>query len=113
MKLITAIIQIDKLDELREALSQIQITRITVSRAAGRGQQVEEELHRGQVIIPDLIPKMRIDIACNDRDVKKICDTIIQASRHGQGKIGDGKIFVTELLDCIRIRTNETGETAI
>ena len=113
MKLITAIIQIDKLDEVRQALSAIQTIRMTVSRAAGRGRHPDEELHRGQVVIPDLIPKMRIDIACNDQDVKKICDAIINAARHGQGKIGDGKIFITELLDCIRIRTNERGAAAI
>ena len=113
MKLITAIIQIDKLDEVREALSAVQITRITVSRAAGRGRQADEELHRGQVVIPDLIPKMRIDIACHDKDLRKTCDAIIRAARHGQGKIGDGKIFVTELLECVRIRTNESGEEAL
>ena len=113
MKLITAIIQIDKLDEVREALSAIQITRITVSRAAGRGRQASEELYRGQVIIPNLIPKMRIDIACQDQDLQKTCSAIIRAARHGEGKIGDGKIFVTELLDCIRIRTNESGEVAL
>ena len=113
MKLITAIIQIDKLDEVREALSSVQINRITVTRAAGRGRQADEELHRGQVVIPDLIPKTRVDIACKDGDVKKICNAIIRAARHGQGKIGDGKIFVTELQECIRIRTNEAGEDAI
>ena len=113
MKLITAIIQIDKLDEVREALSSVQINRITVTRAAGRGRQADEELHRGQVVIPDLIPKTRVDIACKDEDVKKICNAIIRAARHGQGKIGDGKIFVTELQECIRIRTNEAGEDAI
>lgn len=113
MKLITAIIQMDKLDEVREALSAIQINRITVSRAAGRGRQADEELHRGQVVIPDLIPKIRIDIACGNEDVRKICDSIIRAARHGKGKIGDGKIFVTDLQECIRIRTNEAGEEAI
>ncbi|MBI2095534.1 MAG: P-II family nitrogen regulator [Candidatus Omnitrophica bacterium] len=113
MKLITAIIQMDKLDEVREALAAIQITRITVSRAAGRGRQADEELHRGQVVIPDLIPKMRIEIACKDEDLEKICGTIAGTARHGQGKIGDGKIFVTELLKCIRIRTRESGAEAI
>jgi nitrogen regulatory protein P-II 1 len=113
MKLITAIIQMDKLDEVREALSAIGVTRITVSRAAGRGRQADEELHRGKIVIPDLIPKMRVDIACKDNDSKKICETIIRAARHGDGKIGDGKIFVTELLECIRIRTQESGEPAI
>ncbi len=113
MKLITAVIQMDKLDEVREALSEIQVNRITVSRAAGRGRQADEELHRGQVVIPDLIPKTRIDIACKDEDARKVCDAIIRAARHGKGKIGDGKIFITDLLECIRIRTNESGEEAI
>lgn len=113
MKLITAIIQPDKLDEIREALATIQINRVTVTRAAGRGRQADEELYRGQVVVPDLIPKVRIDIACEDGKVKKICDTVIRAARHGKGKIGDGKIFVTPLEECIRIRTNETGAEAL
>src|SRR3990167_9834045 len=102
MKLITAIIQPDKLDDVRSTLASIQVNRITVSRASGRGRQADEELHRGQVVIPDLIPKMRIEIACKDEDLEKICGTIVETARHGQGKIGDGKIFVTELLKCIR-----------
>lgn len=114
MKMVTAIIQMDKLDQVREALAAIQVTRITASRAAGRGKQADEELYRGQVVVPDLIPKMRIDIACKDEDCKKICDTIIFAARHGkEGKIGDGKIFVTSLEECIRIRTHESGIDAI
>lgn len=113
MKLITAIIQPDKLDDVREALATVQINRITVTRAAGRGRQADEELYRGQVVVPDLIPKIQIDIACENEKVKKICDTIIQAARHGKGKIGDGKIFVTSLEECIRIRTNETGTDAL
>lgn len=113
MKLVTAIIQIDKLDQVREALSKIQINRITVSRVAGRGRQAEEELYRGRIVIPDLVPKMKIVIACLDEQVKKICGTIIEAARHGEGKIGDGKIFVTPLEECIRIRTAESGEEAI
>jgi nitrogen regulatory protein P-II 1 len=113
MKLITAIIQPDKLEEVREALATIQISRMTVSRASGRGRQAEEELYRGQVVVPDLIPKIRIEIACPKDQVKTICDTIILAAKHNGGKIGDGKIFITPLEECIRIRTNETGGKAI
>ena len=113
MKLITAIIQPDKLDDVRSTLASIQVNRITVSRASGRGRQADEELHRGQVVIPDLIPKLRLEIACNDDYVRKICETICRAAKHGDGKVGDGKIFVTNLEECIRIRTNESGGAAI
>jgi len=114
MKLITAIIQPDKLDVVREALIAAKITRITVSRVTGHGrQQVEEEIYRGQMVAPNLIPKVRLDIACNDEFVKIACDAIIQTAKHGDGKIGDGKIFITHLEECIRIRTGETGGGAI
>jgi len=113
MKLITAIIQPDKLDEVREALIKKSVTRISVSRVSGRGQEVDEDLYRGQEINPDLIPKMRIDIACNDRFVDEICETIVKTAKHGSGKIGDGKIFITNLEECIRIRTGQKGPDAI
>jgi len=113
MKLITAIIQPDKLDEVREALINAEITRITVSRVTGHGRQVEEELYRGQAFAPNLIPKVRLDIACNDGFVKITCDAIINAVKQNGGKIGDGKIFITPLEECIRIRTGERGEDAI
>ncbi len=113
MKLITAIIQPDKLDEVREALISAEITRITVSRVTGHGRQVEEELYRGQKFAPTLIPKVRLDIACNDEFVEIICDVIIRAVKKGGGKIGDGKIFIMPLEECIRIRTGERGGEAI
>jgi len=113
MKLVTAIIQPDKLEEVREALIAARITRITVSRVTGHGRQAEEDLYRGQVVIPNLISKVRLDIACNDEFVKITCDAIIRAARHEDGKIGDGKIFITPLEECIRIRTGENGGTAI
>ncbi len=113
MKLITAIIQPDKLDEVREALIKKDIKRITASRVTGRGQHVEEDLYRGQEVALDLIPKVRVDIACNEKFVKVICDTIIKSARHNNGKLGDGKIFVTNLEECIRIRTGEKGADAI
>lgn len=113
MKLITAIIQPDRLDAVREALIAADITRITVSRVTGHGRGTDEEIYRGQVVIPNLIPKVRLEIACNDSFVSLACDTIIKTARHGSGKIGDGKIFITPLEECIRIRTGEKGGTAI
>lgn len=113
MKLVTAIIQPDKLDEVREALHSAEITRITVSRCTGRGYQAGEELYRGQAVVPTLIPKVRIDIACNDEFVDIAINAILKSARHGDGKIGDGKIFVTPLERIIRIRTGESGGGAI
>lgn len=113
MKLITAIIQPDRLDAVREALIAAEITRITVDRVSGHGRGVDEEIYRGQVVVPNLIPKVRLDIACNDNFVEVAVNAIIKAAKHGPGKIGDGKIFVTPLEECIRIRTGERGGTAI
>jgi nitrogen regulatory protein P-II 1 len=113
MKLITAIIQPSKLDQVHEALSEAGITRITVSRVSGHGRQEGEELFRGARVIPSLLPKVRLDIAVNQDFVKLTCDTILEAARAGEGKIGDGKIFITNLEECIRIRTGEKGGGAI
>lgn len=113
MKLITAIIPSDKLDHVREALIQAEITRITVSRVAGHGQQEDMDLYRGQEVVPNLIPKVRLDIGVNDAFVDITVDTIITAAKHGDGRIGDGKIFITPLEECIRIRTGERGGQAI
>lgn len=113
MKLITAIIQPDKLDDVREALVKAEITRITVSRCAGRGRAEEVDIHRGQEVTPDLIPKVRLDIACNDEFVDITVNAILESAVHGEGKIGDGKIFITALEECIRIRTKEHGGQAI
>jgi nitrogen regulatory protein P-II 1 len=117
MKLITAIIQPDKLDEVRESLIKAEITRITVSRCTGHGQHQREDqgedMYRGQLIVPDLLPKIRLDIVCNDDFVEIAVNAIITAAKHGEGHIGDGKIFITALEECIRIRTNERGRSAI
>jgi len=114
MKLITAIIRESKLDQVREALIEAEITRITVSRVSGHGRQIEENIYRGNKVIPNLIPKIRLEIAVNDEFVKITCDTIINAARgKGQESIGDGKIFITPLEQCIRLRTGETGGVAI
>ncbi|NTW57067.1 MAG: P-II family nitrogen regulator [Chlorobiaceae bacterium] len=113
MKLITAIIQPDRLDHVREALIQADITRITVSRVTGHGRQEDIEFYRGQKIAPNLIPKIRLDIAVNDEFVDITVDTIINSATHDSGAIGDGKIFITPLEECIRIRTRERGGKAI
>ena len=113
MKLITAIIRESQLDQVREALMDSDITRITVSRVSGHGQQIREEIYRGRQIVPNLTPKIRIDIAVNDDFVDSTCKTIIDAAKTNEGTVGDGKIFITNLEDVIRIRTEERGGQAI
>lgn len=115
MKLITAIIRETKLDQVRQALIEAEITRITVSRVSGHGQQMgEEEIYRGARMIPNLVPKMRLEIAVNEEFVDITVNTIVEAARSGpEGELGDGKIFITPLEDCIRIRTKEKGGKAI
>jgi len=113
MKMITAIIQPNKLAAVREALINAEITRITVSRCTGHGRAGEVGIYRGQEVEPPLLPKIRIDIACNDEFAKIAIDTILEHAKHGEGKIGDGKVFVTNLEECYRIRTNEEGGKAI
>jgi nitrogen regulatory protein P-II 1 len=114
MKLITAIIRENKLDQVREALIEAEITRITVSRVSGHGQQQGEEIYRGSRVIPNLIPKVRLEIAVNDTFMDITVDTIIKAARtNSKGEVGDGKIFITSLEECIRIRTGERGGKAI
>ncbi len=114
MKLITAIIREVQLDRVHEALIAAEIPRITVSRVSGHGQQRIEEMYRGQRIVPDLIPKIKIEIAVNDAFVDITVDAILKSARTtGCGSVGDGKIFITPLAECIRIRTGERGGNAI
>ena len=114
MKLITAIIKEIKMDQVREALYAAEINRITVSRGSGHGQLIGEEIYRGQKVAPNLIPNMILQIAVNDDFVQITVDAIIKGSQsEGGGVVGDGKIFVTQLEDCIRIRTGERGSEAI
>ncbi|HAU38070.1 MAG TPA: transcriptional regulator [Phycisphaerales bacterium] len=114
MKMVTAIIQPDKLDAVREALIAAEITRITVSRCTGHGRhQPQAELYRGQEVVPNLLPKVRLDIACNDAFVEIAVEAILGAATHDGGTVGDGKIFITPLEECIRIRTRERGGMAI
>lgn len=114
MKLITAIIRETKLDEVREALIENEITRITVIRVSGHGQQTREQIYRGKKIVPGLIPKVKLEIAVNDTFVDITVNTIINSARTNKnGEVGDGKIFITPLEECIRIRTGERGGKAI
>ncbi|TLX76490.1 P-II family nitrogen regulator [Labilibacter sediminis] len=116
MKLITAIIREYQLDQVRESLISEGITRITVTRVSGHGNQVRKEVYRGKEVVPNLTPKMRVEIAVNDDFVEVTIDAIIKAakSHNGhEGEVGDGKIFVTPLEECIRIRTEERGTSAI
>jgi nitrogen regulatory protein P-II 1 len=115
MKLITAIIRETQLDKVREALIESDIKRITVCRVSGHGQQRVEEMYRGQIIVPDLIPKIKIEIAVNEAFVDITIDTILKSARTNgpDGSVGDGKIFITPLEQCIRIRTGEKGGSAI
>lgn len=114
MRLITAIIRVEKLDQVREALIEAEITRITVSRVSGHGRQESIDIYRGKKVVPSLIPKIRLDIAVNEEFVDVTVNTIINAAKsNSDGKVGDGKIFITPLEECIRIRTEERGGSAI
>jgi len=112
MKMITAIIKPFKLDEVREALSELNVQGITVTEVKGFGRQKgHTELYRGAEYVVDFLPKTRIEAAVDDAIVDQVIDTIQSAAR--TGKIGDGKIFVSNLEQVIRIRTGETGNDAL
>ncbi|MDX1382068.1 MAG: P-II family nitrogen regulator [Thermoanaerobaculia bacterium] len=112
MKLITCMIQPEKLPDVKQALYDAQVYRMTVSNVLGAGQQKGyHETYRGVEYEINLLKKVRIDIAVNDDFVEPTIEAIIGAAR--SGSIGDGKIFVTPLEECIRIRTGERGAEAI
>lgn len=112
MKLVTAVIKPFKLDDVREALSEIGIQGITVTEVKGFGRQKgHTELYRGAEYVVDFLPKVKIDIACSDDLLDSVIEAITKAAN--TGKIGDGKIFVVPLEQAIRIRTGETGTDAI
>jgi nitrogen regulatory protein P-II 2 len=112
MKLITAVIKPFKLDDVREALSQIGVQGITVSEVKGFGRQKgHTELYRGAEYVVDFLPKIKIEVAVKADLVDSTIEAITKAAQ--TGKIGDGKIFVSALEQAIRIRTGETGESAI
>lgn len=112
MKLITAVVKPFKLDDVREALSEIGVQGITVTEVKGFGRQKgHTELYRGAEYVVDFLPKVKIDVAVSDDLTEKVIEAITKAAN--TGKIGDGKIFVTSLEQVIRIRTGETGADAI
>lgn len=112
MKLVTAIIKPFKLDDVREALSEIGVQGITVTEVKGFGRQKgHTELYRGAEYVVDFLPKVKLEVAIATSLLDQTLETITKAAN--TGKIGDGKIFVGELTQIIRIRTGETGEEAI
>ncbi len=112
MKLVSAIIKPFKLDDVREALSDINIQGITVTEVKGFGRQKgHTELYRGAEYVVDFLPKVKIDVAIDDEMVDSVIDAITKAAQ--TGKIGDGKLFVVPLEQVIRIRTGETGSEAL
>jgi nitrogen regulatory protein P-II 2 len=112
MKMVTAIIKPFKLDDVREALSEIGVQGITVTEVKGFGRQKgHTELYRGAEYVVDFLPKVKVEAAVSDEDIDSVLDAITKAAN--TGKIGDGKIFVSALEQIIRIRTGETGQDAL
>jgi len=112
MKLITAVIKPFKLDDVREAMSGVGVQGITVTEVKGFGRQKgHTELYRGAEYVVDFLPKIKLEVAVGDDMVDSTIEAITSAA--STGKIGDGKIFVSDLSQVIRIRTGETGEDAI
>ncbi len=112
MKMVTAIIKPFKLDEVREALSAIGVQGITVTEVKGFGRQKgHTELYRGAEYVVDFLPKVKIEAAIQDNILEQVIEAIEKSA--GTGKVGDGKIFVFDLEQVIRIRTGETGEEAL
>ncbi|MCG5530310.1 P-II family nitrogen regulator [Halorhodospira halochloris] len=112
MKLVTAIIKPFKLDDVREALSAIGVQGITVTEVKGFGRQKgHTELYRGAEYVVDFLPKMKLEVVVEDGLVDRACDAITNAAN--SGKIGDGKIFVFNVEQAVRIRTGDTGNDAL
>ena len=112
MKMVSAVIKPFKLDDVREALSNIGVQGMTVTEVKGFGRQKgHTELYRGAEYVVDFLPKVKIDVGIDDAQVEAVIDAIGSAAN--TGKIGDGKIFVTELSQIIRIRTGETGPESV
>jgi nitrogen regulatory protein P-II 1 len=112
MKKIEAVIKPFKLDEVKESLHEVGLQGITVVEAKGFGRQKgHTELYRGAEYVVDFLPKVKIEVVCNDDLVERAVEAIVNAAR--TGRIGDGKIFVTDVLEVVRIRTGERGEQAL
>src|SRR5690242_3137839 len=112
MKKVEAIIKPFKLDEVREALSEIGVTGLTVTEVKGFGRQKgHTELYRGAEYVVDFLPKVKVEVIIADNLVERAIEAVVKAAR--TGKIGDGKIFVTSIEQTVRIRTGESGEAAV
>jgi nitrogen regulatory protein PII len=112
VKLISSILKPFKLDDVREALSEIGVKGLTVTEVKGFGRQKgHTELYRGAEYVVDFLPKVKLEVAVSDDQVDNVIEAITNAAR--TGKIGDGKIFVSAIDQVVRIRTGETGDTAL
>jgi len=112
MKLITAVVKPFRLDDVRNALAEVGVQGMTVTEVKGFGRQRgHTELYRGAEYVVDFLPKVKVEIAVTDELVDRAIEAIIDAAK--TGKVGDGKIFITDLLQVHRIRTGETGDQAI
>ena len=112
MKLVTAVIKPFKLNDVREALNEIGVSGVTVTEVKGFGRQKgHTELYRGAEYVVDFLPKVKLDIAIAEEQVDEVVDAIVKSAH--TGKVGDGKIFVTDLGQIMRIRTGETGSEAV
>jgi nitrogen regulatory protein PII len=112
MKLITAVVKPFRLDDVRNALAEVGVQGMTVTEVKGFGRQRgHTELYRGAEYVVDFLPKVKVEVAVTDELADRVIEAIIGAAK--TGKVGDGKIFVTELVEVYRIRTGETGDQAI
>ncbi|NNF39968.1 MAG: P-II family nitrogen regulator [Woeseiaceae bacterium] len=112
MKLVTAIVKPFRLDDVRNALGEVGLQGMTVSEVKGFGRQRgHTELYRGAEYVVDFLPKAKIEVAVSDDMVERTVEAIVEAAK--TGKVGDGKIFVTNLEQVLRIRTGETGDSAL
>ncbi len=112
MKLITAIIKPFKLDDVRDALSEVGVSGMTVAEVKGFGRQKgHTELYRGAEYVVDFLPKLKLEVAVAEDQAERVVEAIVETA--GSGKIGDGKIFVTSLERVVRIRTGEEGDEAL
>ena len=112
MKLITAVVKPFRLDDVRNALAEVGVQGMTVTEVKGFGRQRgHTELYRGAEYVVDFLPKVKVEVAVTDELVDRVIEAISAAAK--TGKVGDGKLFVTELVQVYRIRTGETGDQAI
>ena len=112
MKLVTAIVKPFKLDEVKSALETLGVLGLTVSEVRGYGRQKgHTEVYRGAEYTVDLVPKVRVEILVDDLDADKVVETVVEAAR--TGKIGDGKVWVTQVESVVRVRTGERGADAL